>query len=182
MRRPVHIHYHRPPDATRVYVQDLVLDAPDVKVSFQGDTPLDRPLVVEGRTILEAGSPVVWFTFPGRWHDIGRFHTRDGVFTGLYANILTPAELHGPHDDPARWRTTDLFLDVWKGVDGTIRLLDEDEWRDATNRGLLSADVAARARREADELLAAARTGDWPPPVVAEWTLDRARAVLDPGP
>lgn len=178
MSRPVHIHYHRPPDRTRVYVQDLVLDAPDVKVSFQRDTPVDRPLVVDGRTILEAGSPVVWFTFPDRWHDIGRFHTADGTFTGLYANILTPAELHRPDDAVARWSTTDLFLDVWVGADGTVRILDEEEWADARDRGLLDAGTAERARREADALVAAAGTGAWPPPVVPEWTLERARAAV----
>lgn len=179
MSRPVHIHYHRPPDHTRVYVQDLVLDAPEVKVSFQRDTPVDGPLVVEGRTVLEPGSPVVWFTFPDLWHDVGRFHTVDGTFTGLYANILTPAELHRHDDVVARWHTTDLFLDVWVGADGAIRVLDEEEWAEARSRGLLDEKRAARARREADELVEAARTGAWPPPVVTEWTLERARAALD---
>lgn len=182
MSRPVHIHYHRPPDRTRIYVQELVLDAPEVKVSFQGEAPVDRPLVVDGRTVLEPGSPVVWFTFPDRWHDIGRFHTADGSFTGLYANILTPAELHRPDDALARWATTDLFLDVWVGTDGAIRILDEEEWAEAVERGLLDDETAARARREADDVADAARSDAWPPPVVREWTLERVRGAIDPGP
>ena len=58
-----------------------------------------RPTVVNGRAVLEPGAPVVWFTFPGRHHDIGRFHTADGTFTGCYANILTPVQLDA--DPPA---------------------------------------------------------------------------------
>jgi predicted RNA-binding protein associated with RNAse of E/G family len=45
------------------------------------------------------------------------------VFTGYYANILTPVRFHSPLD----WETTDLFLDVWLDADGSATLLDEDE-------------------------------------------------------
>lgn len=179
MRRPLHIEYHRPPDRTVTYAQHLIHDAPEVKISFIESTPLAEPLTVAGRTILEPGAPAVWFTFPDRWHDIGRFHLRDGAFTGLYANILTPVELHSSLEsavEPARWRTTDLFLDVWMETDRRPVLLDEDEWARAHERGFLSDATAARARAEADTLMAAAREGRWPPPVVHEWTLEKARA------
>lgn len=178
MRRPLHIEYRRPPDHSVTYVQELIYDGPEVKVSFQEAAPISRPLTVEGRTILQPGAPVVWFTFPGRWHDIGRFHLVDGTFTGFYANILTPVRLHSPATpihDPAHWRTTDLFLDVWIGADGTLALLDEDEWEAARRSGDLTDAEASRARTEADALLAAARRDLWPPPIVYEWTLERAR-------
>ena len=38
--------------------------------------------------------------------------------------------------------------------------------------------MAARALLEAETLLAAALGGDWPPAVVREWSLERARATL----
>jgi predicted RNA-binding protein associated with RNAse of E/G family len=161
-------------------VQDLVLDAPDVKVSFHRSTPIQSPLVVDGRTILEPGSPVVWFTFPGRWHDIGRFHRVDGRFTGIYANVLTPPEMSDSVDGVVEWRTTDLFLDIWVGTDGEVRILDEDEWAAARDRNDLDPTVAARAMQEARVVFRDARKGQWPPPVVAEWTLDRARTAADP--
>ncbi len=179
MRRPLHIEYHRPPDRTVTYVQHLIHDANEVKVSFLESTPLAKPLTVAGKTILEPGAPAVWFTFPNCWHDIGRFHLGDGTFTGLYANILTPVELHSPVEsveDPVHWRTTDLFLDVWMECDREPVLLDEDEWARAHKRGFLTDETATRARAEADALLAAAREGRWPPPVVHEWTLEKARA------
>lgn len=180
MRRPLHIEYHRPPDHTSTYVQHLIVDDHDVKISLQESTPIEAPLRVGSDTILEPGAPVVWFTFPNLWHDIGRFHRANGEFTGLYANILTPVELHAPEssiDGPVQWKTTDLFLDVWVGDGQPPVLLDEDEWSRARRLGHLTESVAARARAEAEALVANARRGRWPPPVVQEWTLERARAL-----
>lgn len=181
MAREVHIHYHRPPDRKDVYVQGLVLDDPVVKVTFQPSTPIPGPVVVEGRAVLEPGAPAVWFTFPGLWHDIGRFHDRAGRFTGLYANILTPCHLHasdGPPGEVLRWDTTDLFLDIWCGADGTVRLLDEEDLEAALAAGHVTADQADAARREARRILEAHAAGTWPPAVVDEWTLDRVRVEV----
>lgn len=137
-------------------------------------TEIERPSVVAKATILEPGSPIVWFTFPGAHHDIGRFHLADGTHTGLYANVLTPvAGL-----ETGEWETTDLFLDVWLPVGGRATLLDEAELDDALMRGWVDAAAAEAARAEALRLLADAATGAWPPRVVAEWPLERARAAL----
>ena len=134
------------------------------------------------RTILEPGSPVIWFTFPGAWHDIGLFHLADGTPTGIYANVLTPVALSRQSGEGGwSWCTTDLCLDVWVGV-GNGRhaweahepmLLDEDELNRAETDGAVGAAMAARAREEADALVRDCRAGRWPPPVVREWSLDR---------
>lgn len=124
--------------------------------------------------MLEADSPVVWFTFPGLAHDIGRFHTAAGEFTGIYANILTPVVFRSETE----WETTDLFLDVWIGVDSGPELLDEDELDTAVEAGWIDAAVAATARSEATRLMALAAAGHWPPAVVTEWPLDRALAAV----
>jgi hypothetical protein len=136
---------------------------------------LPKPVRAGTRVILEPGAPVVWFTFRGLWHDVGRFHLRDGTFTGFYANVLTPVEMEGD-----RWRTTDLCLDVWLGADGEVQVLDEDELADAERRGWASAETAARARAEAAGLVERAREGRWPPALLREWTLERARAAIQP--
>lgn len=172
----VHIHYRRPPDRTDVYVQELVLDRPDVKVTFQPETPIPRPVLVDGVSILDPGAPAVWFTFPGAWHDIGRFHREDGSFTGLYANILTPCLLHPPDVDRGilRWDTTDLFLDVWMSPDGAVRILDEPDLEAALETGWVTAAEAERARSEVNRIVDDAGKGRWPPAVVTEWTLERA--------
>lgn len=146
----------------------------DALVTYLPRAGVSRPMVIDGRTILEPGSPVVWFTFPGAWHDIGRFHTADGRFTGWYANILTPVEISG--DD---WRTTDLFLDVLLEPARPPRVLDRDELQAALDAGWIDAATAARAEAESDRLVELARGGRWPPPVVAEWTLEKARRHSD---
>jgi len=169
----VHIHYLRPPDRTTVFIQDLIHDDGRVKVTFARDLRFDPPLEIRGEPALETGSDAVWFTFPGAWHDIGRFHRADGTFTGIYANMITPCVFQPGGD----WETMDLCMDLWipAGGDGPM-LLDEDELDEAERKGWLGADLAGRARIEGRRLLDAARAGTWPPPVVAEWPRERALA------
>ena len=165
----VHLHYRRPPDDVRLHLQPLVHDAPDVKVTLMPAVELKRPMTVDGRVVSQSGSAIVWFTFPGLWHDIGRFHLADGTFTGLYANTLTPVEIAGHV-----WNATDLFLDVWLDERGPV-VLDEDELEEALANGGVDEPTAARARAEVRHIVGAAAAGAWPPPVVHEWTLERAR-------
>ncbi len=168
--REVEIRYRRLPDREQVFRQARVADLDGFVVTLLEAAELKRAVVVDGRTVLEPGAPVVWFTYPGRWHDVGRFHLRDGTFTGVYANVLTPVVMEGDC-----WATTDLCLDVWRGADGRVEVLDEEELRQAEREGWVDADTAARARHEAATLAAAARRGEWPPAHVGDWTLERAR-------
>lgn len=142
------------------------------------ETTVPRPLTVAGSTVLAPGSPAVWFTFPGTWHDIGRFHRPDGTFTGLYANVLTPVRIEGD-----RWHTTDLCLDLFITPAGEIHVLDRDELDRAEAAGWIGPALADRARSEVERLLEGARAGTWPPAVVGEWPLERARraAMGTPG-
>ena len=165
----VRIHYRRLPDHEQLFDQLVVLERDDVIVTLTDPMRLESPMLVAGRPALDAGSRVVWFTFPGCWHDVGRFHLADGSFTGCYANVLTPPRILGD-----AWYTTDLFLDVWQPAAGAATLLDEDELEEALARSHIDAALAGRARDEAAELLERAAAGDWPPPVVREWTLERA--------
>lgn len=171
----VRIRYHRLPDRLDVYTQRLIMRSDDGIVTLNEHTRLRAPLRAGNEVILEPGSPVVWFTFPGLWHDIGRFHLHDGTFTGIYSNLLTPVQILAPDE----WETTDLFLDVWQSVNGRPVLLDEPEFEHAVAEGWLRPHMAERARAEADSLLARAAGGKWPPPIVGEWTLERVTAFLD---
>ena len=181
----VRIHYHRPPDRTDVFVQRLVHDDGRVKVTLARDLRLSTPLTISGRPALEDGSTVVWFTFPGAWHDVGRFHLADGRLSGIYANVLVPC-LFEPGET---WYTTDLFLDLWIPANNGVwerivspapQVLDAEELERAEEAGWISSTLAARARQEAERLLAAAREARWPPAVVEEWTLERALKALEP--
>lgn len=171
----IRIDYLRLPDRHTVFEQLCVEDRGDVIVTLSEHCGIARPMMIAGETVLEPASPVVWFSFPGAWHDIGRFHRADGSFTGLYANIISPIELETRH----HWRTSDLFLDLWLGLDGTLRVLDEDELSAAEQAQQISADLARVARAEAARLEGAWRSGAWPPAVVDEWTLERARKACE---
>lgn len=170
----VHIHYLRPPDREQIFTQYLVWDDEQVKVTYADGLTLESPVRIAGEIVLEAGSDVVWFTFPGAWHDIGTFHRADGSFTGTYANILTPCVF----EDIGKWRATDLFLDIWVEPSGAVLTLDEDELEEAEAKGWVTPAVGRRAREEARELVGQAEAGLWPPAVVGEWTVERARALL----
>ncbi len=171
----VTIHYLRPPDHRQILRQPIIHRNPEVIVTFSRDIRVAAPMRLGGKVVLEAGSDIVWFTFPHLWHDIGRFHTSDGAFTGLYANVLTPVEVLPEHV----WHTTDLFLDVWMEPGKAPVLLDEDELEAALEAGALAAETARRAREEAGKILKRAQVGTWPPAVVHEWTREQALTVLD---
>lgn len=170
----VHIHYTRPPDRLDIFTQPLLLDDPEVKITLSTFVDVERSVQVDGSVSLEPGSKAVWFTFPGAWHDVGRFYLANGAFTGFYLNILTPPTFH----EGGIWRTTDLFLDLWISREGDAYILDEDEFEEAESRGWIDAATAQRARQEASTLKRKAEAGDWPPPIVEEWTLERALSAL----
>ncbi len=171
----VTIHYLRPPDHRQTFRQPIIHESPEVIVTFSRAISVSSPMELGGEVVLETGSDIVWFTFPGLWHDIGRFHSARGTFTGFYANLLTPVEMLPGNI----WRTTDLFLDVWMKPGHAPRLLDEEELQDALDADALEARTARRAREEAEGILERASAGAWPPPVVHEWTRERALDVLN---
>ena len=154
----VRIDYLRPPNRKEVFVQKLILDAPDVKVTLAENVPFDPPISILGKIALEVGSDAVWFTFPDRWHDIGRFHRADDTFTGIYANILTPPILH----PDGNWETTDLFLDIWIDPEGKLSVLDEEQLGDAEDAGWVTPDLAERAREETRWISEEYAAGRWP--------------------
>ena len=170
----VRIHYLRPPDREQVYTQYLIHDEEGVKVTYARDLTFEAPIRIEGRVVLESGSDVIWFTFPDAWHDIGIFHRADGTVTGTYANILTPCVF----EEGGIWRTTDLFLDLWVDPSGRVLTLDEEDLDEAELKGWVDADTARRAREEVKALSAQAAAGRWPPEIVGEWTLARARKSI----
>lgn len=172
----VEIHYRRPPGRLTVFRQRIVRRTNDCVITLLEHTDIPRPVTVRGRAVLEPGAPVVWFTFPGLWHDVGRFHTLDERFTGYYANVLTPVQFI----TSVEWHTTDLCLDVWLDEHGA-ELLDGDELENSLREGFVTAGDAARARAEAAGLMAAAAAGTWPPHVCRGWTLQRARSAVRSG-
>ncbi len=163
--------YHRPGKGVSTFNQWLVLDRPDVKVLLSDAS--DGPDLVVGDTpIHEGGAPMVWYVFPERWHDIGRFHLADGTFTGWYTNIIQPVEVHGSH-----WSGHDLYLDLWQAIDGKAVWLDEAELEEATRSGVV--DSATRKRIENERVIIDLQLerGAWPPPIARDIDLAQAQAL-----
>ncbi|UCF20706.1 MAG: DUF402 domain-containing protein [Gemmatimonadota bacterium] len=171
--RQVEIHYRRPPDRLDVFTQTLVVDQSDCKITLHENPPITGPLHVAGLTIFEPGAPIVWYVFPNAWHDVGRFHLRDGSLSGFYVNLITPVEIDGDI-----WRMYDLCLDLWIDPDGRYQVLDQDEFDEAVDRLWIDRATARRAREELDRVIAQVRAGAWPPPVVRQHDLSRVRALL----
>ena len=172
MAKRIRIHYHRPGKGTIVYHEDLVLDRQDVKVTLLAAYD-GKAVTANGAVILGPGAPIVWYVFPDEWYDIGRFHLSDGTFTGWYTNLCVPTEIAGED-----WHCTDLFLDHWLGAEGDASWLDEDEFREAVNGGLLDAPTAERVvaqRASVDRKMAA---GAWPPAITREIDLATARRTV----
>lgn len=164
------IHYLRPPDRLQLFRQRMIHDGPEVKITLARGLDFDPPLEIDGEVALESGSDALWFTFPGQWHDIGHFHRADGRYTGTYANILTPPEIH----PDGRWYTTDLFLDLWIDPEGELHLLDEDQFEAAISEGWIDTAQAEGARTEVARLTSGHASGTWPPKEVWAWDRDRA--------
>lgn len=149
--------YDRPGKGTQTYRQELRIDTAELKLlrtpQYKG-----TDLWIGSRCVQATHAPILWFIIPGAWYDIGAFHDLRGQFTGWYTNLCTPFDFDG-----TRWRSTDLFLDLWQGSDGDERWLDEDELADAMAHGLLSQDTLEATMREHHRIDRARRAGRWPP-------------------
>lgn len=154
----------RLPDRRYTFTGKL-LHADESMIVVDAQVTPSRPLVIEGREVIGNDYRAVWFLFKGEPWDIGRFYRPDGELTGYYADALQPVQWQD--DDPSTLEPlVDLFLDLWVGVDGSVRVLDEDELQEAIENGAIDEARAARARQVISELLTAARAGTFPPDVV----------------
>jgi predicted RNA-binding protein associated with RNAse of E/G family len=169
--RPIEIHYRRGPDRLQVFIQDLVVDEPELKVTLTNYTE-ETPLAVAGRTILEPGAPVVWFVTPGGWYDFGLFHLRDGTPTGCYTNFIRP-----PRMGRERWEMEDLCLDHWLGIDGSTEILDREEFEAAIDEGWIDVETAERVLEELELVITEAASGRWPPEWARELDLPKVREL-----
>ena len=153
----ISLEYLRPGKGTVTYRERLIIDRAEVKVLLT-DPDVSRDIHVDGSLILQAGAPMLWYVFPGAWHDIGRFHLADGTFTGWYTNLCTPILMKG-----SRWSTTDLFLDHWLPSGGAGKWVDEDEFTSAASSGVLTDELATAARAEHRRIDSLVQSGAWPP-------------------
>ncbi|MFW6192534.1 MAG: DUF402 domain-containing protein [Gemmatimonadota bacterium] len=157
--------YLRPPDEVRRYDQELLHREDDLRVTLLERDPEADPWRIGDGVILEGGSSLVWFTFPGRRYEIAAFYDPDDRFLGHYTNFVET-----PRMEDGRWEITDQFLDLWLPADGSPTLLDRDEFREARERGWIEPEEARKVERLAILLLDRSRSGAWPPERVRRWS------------
>lgn len=152
--------YRRSPSDVTRYRQELLLDGESCKITLQhGGAVGPEPA---------AGAALLWFTFPGRAHEVAAVYEPDGRLRGYYTNIVLPPDLGAS----GVWHITDAFLDVWQPRRGGVRVLDRTELGEAERAGWIEAADAREACAEAGRLLEAARKRKWPPRAVRRWPLD----------
>lgn len=173
MTREIVYEYRRPGKPATRYREWLVLERPDVKVLLLD--PYEGKRVFVGETaIQDSGAPIVWYVFPERWYDVGRFHLANETTTGWYTNLCLPPVLEGD-----RWVGNDLFLDLWQPVGGGSQWLDEDELEQALRERLVDRGTRRRIENERAMIELQLRQGAWPPAIARDIDLTQARALRD---
>jgi uncharacterized protein len=121
----------------------------EVVESFGGGVRVEarweRPVLDLGYARFEPGDRFIEWYFGDRWYNIFEIHRAStGALKGWYCNVVCPASIN-THTIMYR----DLLLDLWVTPDGTMMVLDEDEFAADTT---LDADLRAGAKRGLAEL------------------------------
>lgn len=84
----------------------------------------NRPDVVKPYHTFRLGDRFIEWHYSDRWYNLLEMHDRDDDrLTGWYCNVTRPAVI-----TPDLITADDLALDVFVAPEGTIRVLDEDEF------------------------------------------------------
>jgi protein associated with RNAse G/E len=86
-------------------------------------TTWDRELLDLDFVVLEPDDRWTETFYSDRWYNIFEIRANDGRLKGWYCNVTRPARI--TRDEVA---AEDLALDLWVEADGTVRVLDEDEF------------------------------------------------------
>jgi len=109
------------------------------------------------------GFPVTYFQFLDKWFTIVKIRNLQLEHTGYYCDIVLPPRLL------REWvEITDLFLDLWVSPDLRYRILDEDEFEEALQKGWITKQLCKKARTELRKLIQTVENREFPPTQVKE--------------
>jgi len=92
--------------------------------AFSFYRPRDATIkTADGVEIVQRAGAEQWF-FPDRWFSLLRFTTADDRTIGYYVNFSRPLQILREN----YYSDTDLELDLWLDLDGTLTELDRDEY------------------------------------------------------
>lgn len=161
--------YCRPPDrVSRIPTRVLSVDSTTVR--WLNELAPREALRFDGEVVMDRGGWAVWFVGNGASYDLGKVYSADGRHTGYYVDVLEPVRWQG--DDLATIEPlTDLFLDLWVAPDGRWQILDEPEFQEAEERGWITQQQAAHARRTLEQLVELAQADRLVTPEMREFEL-----------
>lgn len=112
----------------------------------EGSITLRREMTAGGSydalgTPRESGDVAITTLKEGRWWYPTVYRDEEGGTKGTYVNVCTPVELF-----PRGARYVDLYVDVIKERDGTVERVDGEELDEAVTAGLVSKELAGKAR------------------------------------
>ena len=108
----------------------------------------------------ERGGMLIEYFSPDHCFNIFQVFRRDGSPGGVYANVTAPSRLELDHHGGPVLYWEDHWLDVVKSPDGTVTMMDEDEFL-ASGVPASHPHLAAQIRAAATELLAEIESGRW---------------------
>jgi len=164
--------YTRLPDEVVRWRQWKLHEDTETLVSAFYDPDLPRPLMAGDEVILEGTFAGISYNFWDKWYNVISVYDKDLEFKGYYSDILTPIQ--------KTWTlvtATDLFLDLFVFPDGSWKVVDEDEFEEALEKGLMDEGIARYARTAIEEISARAESGDWPPEIVKRVPGDPVRTL-----
>jgi len=113
-------------------------------VTLEG--PFSAPTHATDYVVFRQGDRCIEYFYTDRWYNILELHdVSDDRLKGWYCNIARPAIIR---EDAIRF--DDLALDLWVAPDGSILLLDEDEFAAYA----IDSETRHRARLAVDEVRA----------------------------
>ncbi len=152
--------YKRLPNRVNYFKQQLLYEDERVIVTSQRVKP-SSPIILNGETVLDDNYTAIWFVFTGLWYDIGKIYNLKDEWTGYYCDIMKPVKR-----SPDQFEIVDLFLDLWVTPNGNYEIQDEDEFETALEEGIISTELAEKARHALDDLISEVVSGKFPPEFV----------------
>ncbi len=86
-------------------------------------TTWQRPPLDLDYTVFEPGDCLIEHFYADCWYNVFEIRAADGRLKGWYCNVTRPARF-----SDGEIAAEDLALDLWVAPDGTMRVLDEDEF------------------------------------------------------
>jgi predicted RNA-binding protein associated with RNAse of E/G family len=161
--RTIQLKFIRPPDSVNLWTHELLHRDDDVIVSKFKYDDMKGPYEIDGDVIVDNGYTGICHELLGKGLEVIKVLDMTGKLTGYYCNINRNAKMFD-----GGYEVVDLFLDVWVFPDLKYRVLDEDEFEEASEKGWISGVDREFALRVLDDIVREIESGNFPPRIVGE--------------